>query len=183
MQKRRIGGQENNYKTAFYPILAGLTLNNISIKNRKIFFYLILISEQGEQPVSPQCAAFGEEGAPLSGGKVSRSISRVLSWTIIHLRRTSPFACSDLPESAEGHGIRFLFGLAPGGVYHRHDCCQPRGALLPHLFTLTCKAGGFLSVALSVGSRPPGVTWRPDPLEPGLSSALVEQRSSDQLTG
>jgi len=70
---------------------------------------------------------------------VSRSISRVLSWTIIHLRRTSPFACSDLPESAEGHGIGSLFGLAPSGVYHRHGCYQPRGALLPHLFTLTCK--------------------------------------------
>ena len=80
-----------------------------------------------------------KEGAPLSGGKASRSISRVLSWTIIHLRRTSPFACSDLPESAEGHGIGFLFGLAPGGVYHRHGCYQPRGALLPHLFTLTCE--------------------------------------------
>ena len=34
--------------------------------------------------------------------------------------------------------------------------------LLPHPFTLTCalKAiGGLLSAALSVGSRPPGVTW------------------------
>ena len=30
-----------------------------------------------------------------------------------------------------------VFGLAPSGVYHRHACCQPRGALLPHLFTLT----------------------------------------------
>ena len=37
---------------------------------------------------------------------MSWSISRVLSWTIIHLRRASPLACSDLPGSAEGHGIR-----------------------------------------------------------------------------
>ena len=122
-----------------------------------------------------------EKGAPLSGGMMSQSISRVLSRTIIHLRRTSPFACSDLPESAEGHGMGFLFGLAPGGVYHRHGCYQPRGALLPHLFTLTCYAGGFLSAALSVDSRPPGVTWRPDPLEPGLSSVALRQRSSNQL--
>ena len=42
----------------------------------------------------------------------------------------------------------------------------PRGALLPHPFTLTGKPfsrrtclGGLLSAALSVGSRPPGVTW------------------------
>jgi hypothetical protein len=45
-------------------------------------------------------------------------------------------------------------------------CCQSRGALLPHRFTLAvlrsvCREvlGGLLSVALSVGSRPPGVTW------------------------
>jgi len=55
-----------------------------------------------------------------------------------------------------------LFGLAPGGVYRAADCYQPRGALLPHLFTLTGLApGGLFSVALSMGSRPPGVTWRP----------------------
>ena len=40
-----------------------------------------------------------------------------------------------------------------------------RGALLPHLFTLTprrvVRRGGIFSVALSVGSRPPGVTWHP----------------------
>jgi hypothetical protein len=41
-----------------------------------------------------------------------------------------------------------------------------RGALLPHHFTLTAHriadgVGGLLSVALSVGSHPPGVTWHP----------------------
>ena len=54
-------------------------------------------------------------------------------------------------------------------------CCQPGGALLPHLFTLTCvcpvgRAGGLFSAALSLGSPPPGVTRHPDPVEPGLSS-------------
>src|SRR5258708_15578424 len=42
-------------------------------------------------------------------------------------------------------------------------CCHPRGALLPHHFTLTGAACAalrrYLSVALSVGSRLPGVTW------------------------
>jgi hypothetical protein len=42
-------------------------------------------------------------------------------------------------------------------------CCHPRGALLPHHFTLTGSACAalrrYLSVALSVGSRLPGVTW------------------------
>ena len=36
----------------------------------------------------------------------SRSISRVLSRATIHLRQLSPVACSDLPESTAGHGIR-----------------------------------------------------------------------------
>ena len=57
-----------------------------------------------------------------------------------------------------------LFGLAPGGVCRAAECCHRRGALLPHHFTLTVasfrrRLGGLLSVALSVGSRPPGVTW------------------------
>ena len=34
-----------------------------------------------------------------------------------------------------------LFGLAPGGVYRAAACYQPRGALLPHLFTLTPHRG------------------------------------------
>ena len=44
---------------------------------------------------------------------------------------------------------------------HYHFCCQKRGRLLPYLFTLTKKIGGIFSVALSVSSRFPGVTWRP----------------------
>ena len=58
-----------------------------------------------------------------------------------------------------------LFGLAPSGVYRAVECYHQRGALLPHPFTLTGivlrrHLGGLLSVALSVDSRPPGVTWR-----------------------
>ena len=33
--------------------------------------------------------------------------------------------------------VGFLFGLAPSGVYLAANCYQPRGALLPHHFTLT----------------------------------------------
>ena len=51
-----------------------------------------------------------------------------------------------------------------------------RGALLPHLFTLTApkprraKAGGSFSVALSLGSPPPDVIRHRMSMEPGLSS-------------
>src|SRR5690554_1806274 len=51
--------------------------------------------------------------------KMSSPISRVLSWTVIHLGPASPQASSNLPESSAGHAIGLLFGLAPGGVYHR----------------------------------------------------------------
>ena len=68
----------------------------------------------------------------------SRRISRVLSWAIIHLGLLSPVSSSDLPEDIAGRDIAFLFGLAPGGVYHAASCYQLRGALLPHHFTLTC---------------------------------------------
>ena len=56
-----------------------------------------------------------------------------------------------------------LFGLAPSGVFRATECYHQRGALLPHLFTLTRLSkkdvGGIFSVALSVDSRLPGVTW------------------------
>src|SRR5690606_22007459 len=70
-------------------------------------------------------------------------------------------ASSNLPGSSAGHANGSLFGLAPSGVYLAADCYQPRGALLPHLFTLTGAEAlrRLFSVALSVGSRLPGVTW------------------------
>jgi hypothetical protein len=68
-------------------------------------------------------------------------------------------------------------------------CCQGRGALLPHRFTLArgslgkplradpwC-AGGLFSVALSLGSPPPAVGRHRIPVEPGLSS---DRRGSRQ---
>ena len=52
--------------------------------------------------------------------------------------------------------------------------CRRRGALLPHLFTLTAmyatRRGGLFSVALSLGSRPPDVIRHRLSMEPGLSS-------------
>ncbi len=37
-----------------------------------------------------------------------------------------------------GPAPRPLFGLAPGGVYRAASCCQSRGGLLHHRFTLAC---------------------------------------------
>ena len=74
----------------------------------------------------------------------SRPVSRVLSRAIIPLGRPSPDASSSLPGSrarTRRCGVApatSLFGLAPGGVCRAAERCRPRGALLPHHFTLTC---------------------------------------------
>ena len=39
-------------------------------------------------------------------------------------------------------------------------------------------AGGLFSVALSLGSPPPGVTRHPDPVEPGLSSPFDDTKAA-----
>ena len=124
--------------------------------------------------------------------KQESAISRVLSTTIIHLGQPSPTASSNLPGSPLGTGGADkphtpLFGLAPGGVYRAANCYQSRGALLPHLFTLTGQSpktvsGGIFSVALSMGSRPPGVTWRLVRRSPDFPlQAFGIQRLSGQL--
>jgi len=95
----------------------------------------------------------------MKGG--SRPISRVLSWTVIHL------GSSNLPGNLYGpHQCSPIWSCSEWGL-PCHCCYQQRGALLPHHFNLTCapvrkpKAiGGIFSAALSsVGSRPPGITW------------------------
>ncbi len=69
------------------------------------------------------------------------------------------------------------------------DCYQRRGALLPHPFTLTVatamnslwRLGGLLSVALAVGSRPPGVTWHSALWSPDFPPCPKAQRLSSKL--
>ncbi len=55
---------------------------------------------------------------------------------------SSGIAVTDYLEQPTREPVRIrrnapLFGLAPGGVYRAASCYQSRGALLPHLFTLT----------------------------------------------
>ncbi len=98
---------------------------------------------------------------------------------------------------------RIWCGKAPGPVARPHSpiwsCSRwglpcrrryrNRGALLPHRFTLTAalesSRGGLFSVALSLGSLPPGVTRHRPSVEPGLSSTPAykpqEQRPSGRL--
>ena len=90
----------------------------------------------------------------------SRPVSRVLSWTVIHLGRPSPDASSDLPEPSAGRTDGFLFGLAPGGVCHATPVTSRAVRSYRTLSPLPeLHSGGLLSVALAVDLRPPGVTW------------------------
>jgi hypothetical protein len=81
-----------------------------------------------------------------------------------------------------------LLGLAPGGVYRAADVAaaavRPYRTLspLPAGQPKPAPAGGLLSVALSLGSPPPGITRHRVSMEPGLSSpASRRERPSGRL--
>jgi len=104
---------------------------------------------------------------------LSQPISRVLSRTVIHLRSASPQISSSLPESSASNTLGFLFGLAPDGVYQATNCYQSRGALLPHLFTLTRPRFRDRRYTFCCTFRrftPPRNYLAPCSMEPGLSS-------------
>ncbi len=92
--------------------------------------------------------------------------------TTIHLGATLPIrSCSQpgvlgqRPPNALPIWPCFRRGLPS------RPCCQRRGGLLPHRFTLTLKdQSGFFSVALSLGLLRPGVTRRRANVKSGLSS-------------
>ena len=131
----------------------------------------------------------------------SRPVSRVLSravarhWMTIHLERPLPDASRDLPgrlgrkQPWARRPAPSLFGLAPGGVC---PAAAVAGRAVRSYRTISPlrqdKPGrGMFSVALSLGSPPPGVTRHRVSVEPGLSSPApfraLRQRSSSQLAG
>ena len=87
-----------------------------------------------------------------------------MSWTIIHLRYLSPGTLSDLPGSHVDHmlpKLAPLFGLAPGGVYLAINVATNAVRSYHTISPLPTYVGGIFSVALSMGSHPPGITWHP----------------------
>jgi len=105
--------------------------------------------------------------------KASSPISRVLSWTVIHLGPASPQASSNLPESSAGHAIGFLFGLAPGGVYHRRGLLPATRCALTAPFHPYRRPKALRRFAFCCTFRrlaPPRRYLAPCPVEPGLSS-------------
>ena len=105
----------------------------------------------------------------------------------IHLGRRLRAASCNPPgrrlrkkSAALARRVPSLFGLAPGGVYLAVPVTRPAVGSYPTLSPLprhllaSCDAnrrrGGFLSVALSLGSPPPDVIRHRLSVEPGLSS-------------
>ncbi len=112
----------------------------------------------------------------------SQPISRVLSWTVIHLGAASPRRSSNLPESSVGHGHGRsrcfpIWSCSKWGL-PCHRCCHQRGALLPTPFQpyrhyvlrryIFC--GTFRRLA------PPRRYLALCPMEPGLSSTTQCRR-------
>ena len=103
----------------------------------------------------------------------SRPVSRVLSLSnhssgihvTVNLKRpTRKHARTALPRvGPEAYAkATFLFGLAPGGVCRADSVTRVAVRSYRTVSPLPAPLlalGGLLSVALSVGSRPPGVTW------------------------
>ena len=107
--------------------------------------------------------------------ELSQPISRVLSWTVIHLGSASLLTSSDLPGSSASHTDGSLFGLAPNGVCRATNCYQSCGALLPHPFTLTFSAPKRMNWRSTLcctfrGLSPPRRYLAFCSMEPGLSS-------------
>ena len=115
----------------------------------------------------------------------------------IPLGRPLPSASCDRPERrregspgipASGMPAAPTWSCSRWGFPCRRRC-RRRGALLPHRFTLATRparrkrAGGVLSVALSLGSPPPGVTRHRTSVEPGLSSPRASRRAAIRPSG
>ena len=73
---------------------------------------------------------------------MSKSISRVLYLTVIYLDALLPVRSSHLWEAA-GPALMLPTTVLLLIEFTATDTLEPSGALLPHLSTLTCNAGGI----------------------------------------
>ena len=114
----------------------------------------------------------------------SQPISRVLSWTTIHLGCLSLNTSSSLPESSAGHAIGSLFGLAPSGVYPATavttSAVRSYRTLSPLPFTKSKRRFAFCGTFHRLASSRRYLALYP--VEPGLSSLHNNvERLSGQL--
>ncbi len=144
---------------------------------------------------STKCRIKPDRTARRARRSVSRVLSRPKAGMAIHLGRSLPNASRDRPERRRGRPARrrrrcrcrlpLLLGLAPGGVcpaaavaggavrsYRTISPLPPSDSLFASRRARRC-----VSVALSLGSPPPGVTRHRASVEPGLSSPSANAES------
>ena len=111
--------------------------------------------------VPPLAGRGGHSSGPAIAGRFSRPT-----------RTTGPAR----PYRDQGPSASSLFGLAPSGACHAVPVTGPAVGSYPTLSPVPAAeaAGGLLSVALSLGSPPAGVTRRLYAVEPGLSSTPAQ---------
>jgi len=125
---------------------------------------------------SPPRGGDGHSSGTPVAGRLVRPTRAAARRSARHLRD-----CSPMPAAPTWSCSRW------GLPCHRR--CRRRGAPLPHRFTLAarparrCGLGGVLSVALSLGSPPPGVTRHRTSVEPGLSSPRSGRRAAIRPSG
>ncbi len=159
-----------------------------------------VVLSRSDPPNYPQDPAWwcrGRRQTACKPGSVPPSEEPRRAVMAIPLGRPLPSASCDRPERRRGGtpGTPDRSGApaAPTWSCSRwgFPCrrrCRRRGALLPHRFTLAARpacrrrGGGVLSVALSLGSPPPGVTRHRTSVEPGLSSPR-ERRAAIRPSG
>ena len=115
----------------------------------------------------------------------SRPVSRVLSRAAIPLGYASPRTSSDLPGSSCGHTRRSPIRSCSGWGLPCRSVLPPARCALTAPFHpyLPFPAGGLFSVALSVGSRLPGVTWHPAHGARTFLQGVYPQRLLGRLPG
>jgi len=140
---------------------------------------------------SPQCSCGTDRGGIRSlahagrGGTEggSRPISRVLSWAVIHLGRTSPYASCDLPGSPCGPQVTAPI-LRPGRMLPYLVLLRVGFTVPPRVATGAVRsyrtfsplpparrqARRFVFCGTFRGLAPPRRYLAPCPMEPGLSS-------------
>src|SRR5271167_3670260 len=142
-------------------------------------------------PSSGRSGHFSRKGR---GKRIRRPVSRVLCRPLAGTRRpflwtgpcgpvlaTYPDGSGRRGPAGASPGASSLFGLAPGGACHAVPVARSAVGSYPTLSPLPFAeaTGGLLSVALSLGSPPAGVTRRLVAVEPGLSSA-APRRDGDR---
>ena len=118
-------------------------------------------------------AAKKSVGSGQNGG--SRPVSRVLSWTAIHLGCASPRTSSNLPGNHAGRMNVPLFGLAPGGVYPAAPVTSRAVRSYRTISPLPApERRRYIFCGTFHGLAPSRRYLAPCPVEPGLSSSHGE---------